>query len=195
MGYTANRVLNLFKKHGTAAYIGEPVSQLEHAAQCALLAREAGADEEVIIAAFLHDIGHLAEMDGLIPHAEKMEELGLMDHDMLGAAMLADWGFSQRVCKLVGSHVDAKRYLTFKNAAYYQRLSEASKQTLKLQGGPMVAAEARAFEQDVYFEDYIRLRQWDEAAKQPNKVVDAEQLNQLEQLIHKHINRQHATCY
>jgi len=158
----AAEVLALYKQFGDADYIGEPVSQTEHMSQCAQLAMEAGADDEMVLAAFFHDIGHLCEH--LMP-VQHMDGFGVVDHETLGADYLRNRGFGERMAKLVASHVAAKRYLTFADAAYYAQLSDASRHTLALQGGVMTADEAAAFEADPLHKDYIQLRRWDEQAK------------------------------
>lgn len=157
-------ILDLYWQYGSADYIGEPVSQIEHMCQCAQLAEAAGADDEMVLAAFFHDIGHLYEhITG--QQAAHMDQYGTVDHETLGAQFVLEMGFSQRVASLVGSHVAAKRYLTATDPAYYNRLSEASRETLRQQGGPMSAAEVQAFEADPLHKEYVQLRLWDEAAK------------------------------
>ena len=155
-------ILSLYKNFGGEDYIGEPVSQIEHMCQCAQFAEKEGHDDEVILAAFFHDIGHLFEH--ILP-VDKMDNFGIADHEKIGADYLLGKGFSNKIADLVMSHVAAKRYLTFKYPEYYQRLSEASKKTLVFQGGVMTADEAENFESDEYFDLYILLRSWDEQAK------------------------------
>ena len=154
-------IFDLYRQHGDAEYIGEPVSQLEHASQAGQLALAANADPEVVLAAFLHDIGHLCDKAGVT----QMDGLGTMDHEQIGADFLRLHGVPDRVARLAERHVEAKRYLTFKHPAYYEGLSEASRGTLRWQGGPMNEAEAAEFEQDPDFETILQLRQWDEQAK------------------------------
>lgn len=156
------RLADLYARRGANSYVGEPVTQLEHAAQAAELARGEGYDDEVVCAAFLHDVGHLCGDDG---HGERMGRWGVAHHERVGADYLSRMGFSDRVVALVARHVDAKRYLTRTRPDYYEQLSEASKQTLKFQGGPMSAAEAAEFEADPLFDLILKLREWDEAAK------------------------------
>ncbi|MDB5145518.1 MAG: hypothetical protein JWQ66_4231 [Mucilaginibacter sp.] len=163
-----NEVFALYEKHGHEDYIGEPVSQLEHMSQAAVLAEEEGFEEEVILAAFFHDIGHLCAEDG---EAESMDGFGNVDHEQLGADYLRERGFSERLATLVESHVIAKRYLTYKYPEYYNQLSEASKATLEFQGGRMTEAEAESFELNPDAELFIRLRYWDDKAKELNKPV------------------------
>lgn len=162
-----NELFARYERYGGEAYIGEPVSQLEHMTQCAQLAQRAGYPAEVILAAFLHDVGHLGAGSG----AAQMGRYGTLRHEQLGAAYLRQLGFSETVARLVEYHVQAKRFLTGRYPAYYARLSEASKKTLVYQGGPMTAAEAAAFEQDPLFALSIRMREWDEQAKEENVPV------------------------
>ena len=155
----------LFDQSGQDEYFGEPVTQLEHALQSAQLAEQAGADTETVVAAFLHDIGHLLppELAG-----GYMDGYGTVDHEKLGADYLRERGFSEKVAQLIENHVNAKRYLVFKNPNYFARLSEASLKTLEFQGGPMTADEAAAFEANPYFKGILLMRTWDEQAKIPN---------------------------
>ncbi|MDN5286821.1 MAG: hypothetical protein JWR38_3095 [Mucilaginibacter sp.] len=156
-------VFSLYEKFGDEDYIGEPVSQLEHMSQAAALAQAEGYDDEVILAAFFHDIGHLcADAD----EAESMDGMGNVDHEKLGADYLLERGFSERVANLVQGHVIAKRYLTYKYPEYYNRLSDASKGTLEFQGGVMTEEEALDFELNPDAELIVRLRYWDDMAKE-----------------------------
>lgn len=158
-----DEVFSLYEKFGDADYIGEPVSQLEHMSQAASLAEAEGYDDEVVLAAFFHDIGHLcADAE----EAGSMDGMGNVDHERLGADYLLERGFSERVANLVQGHVIAKRYLTYKYPEYYNRLSDASKATLEFQGGVMTAAEAAEFELNQDAELIIRLRYWDDMAKE-----------------------------
>jgi 2-amino-1-hydroxyethylphosphonate dioxygenase (glycine-forming) len=162
-------------------YIGEPVSQLEHALQCAALARGAKAAPEEVLAALFHDIGHLIAPPG----SRQMDGLGICEHEHLGAKWLSDLGFKKSVCALVASHVDAKRYLAHRKTGYYAALSEASRGTLRFQGGPMSESEAQSFEADPQFAAKVRLRMWDEAAKLADHEVPG--LESYESLIREHM--------
>ncbi len=161
---TVDEVFALLSDSGGEQYFGEKVSKLEHAVQCAWHARAAGADDELILAALLHDIGHLFDGEDSI----RDERVGVVNHDELGGRWLLERGFSPRLARLVASHVDAKRYLTATNEGYFNRLSPASVETLALQGGPMSTAEAEVFGEDPDLRDILRLRSWDEMAKDPS---------------------------
>lgn len=159
----ADEVFALLENSGGEQYFGEAVSKLGHALQCAWHAQQAGADEELVLASLLHDIGHLFDAEGTI----RDERVGVVNHDEIGERWLLDRGFSPRLARLVGGHVDAKRYLTASNESYMDQLSPASRETLRLQGGPMSAAEAGQFAQEPELRDILRLRSWDEMAKDP----------------------------
>lgn len=165
---TADEILDLYRTFGNEDYIGEPVSQLEHMCQCAQLAGSEGYDDEVILAAFFHDIGHLCEHIIGVGH---MDGFGVADHEKVGADFLAEKGFSKKITNLIQSHVAAKRYLTYVHPEYYQNLSEASKKTLEFQGGRMTEEEAIEFEKDNLFPLYLILRGWDDKAKEENTPV------------------------
>lgn len=165
-------VFGLYDQHGAADYIGEPVSQIEHMSQTAQLAMAEGFDDEVVLAAFFHDIGHICGKGG-----ENMGGYGVASHERLGADYLRRMGFSERMARLVEYHVQAKRYLTFSQPGYYERLSEASRRTLAYQGGVMSAEQAQAFEQDPLCAVSVRMRHWDEQAKEMRvPVLDLELL-------------------
>tara|TARA_R110002020_G_scaffold63707_2_gene169719 strand:+ start:233 stop:814 length:582 start_codon:yes stop_codon:yes gene_type:complete len=158
-------IFDLYSKYGQEDYIGEPVSQIEHMCQSAQLAEKEGYDEEVILAAFFHDIGHLCVNLG---NFESMGGYGIQSHEKIGGDFLRGLGFPERVAKLVENHVQAKRYLTYKYPEYFQKLSEASRKTLEFQGGKMNGSEAATFEADPLFEVSLKMRTWDEMAKEVN---------------------------
>lgn len=163
-----NEVFSWYLLRGTDDYIGEPVSQIEHMSQAAQLAMVEGYDDEVVLAAFFHDIGHICEHD---VNAASMGGYGVASHERVGADYLRKRGFSERVARLVEYHVQAKRYLTLRQSGYYEQLSEASRRTLEYQGGVMSEAEADAFERDPLCSVSLRMRQWDEMAKETNVPV------------------------
>jgi len=166
------QIFDLYENYGQHEY-GESVTMLMHMMQAALIAESTGFDDEMILAAFLHDIGHFFE------NAPQMGGLGSRAHDDLGSAFLLECGFPERLAQLVGSHVAAKRYLTWSDSAYYDTLSEASKQTLEYQGGPMTEEEAQAFRNDPLFQQYIQLRIWDDMGKETDMTVKAEDLERM----------------
>jgi len=171
-----DEIFSLYGQYGDADYIGEPVSQLEHMSQSAQLAMDEGYDDEVVLASFFHDIGHICVMN----NAENdMGGYGVKSHEKIGADYLREKGFPERIAKLVENHVQAKRYLTFRYPHYFKQLSEASKKTLEFQGGLMRAQEAADFERDPLFEISILMRKWDELAKEANlPIVSLDELKE-----------------
>ncbi len=181
----ASKILEtLFQHAATADYIGEPVTQAEHAFQAAKLAAQSG-DDELVLAALLHDVGHLC-----FPTAEKMADVGVLHHESLGCDYLISLGFSKRVAELVEGHVDAKRYLVATKPDYRKNLSEASLKTLRFQGGEMSAAEVLEFEARADFKNLLQLRAWDEAAKQESSKANTPEFSQFSRLIDEHVNQQ-----
>ena len=81
--------------------------------------------------------------------------------------------------KPIKHHVIAKRYLA-RDKKYYNRLSEASVVSLKLQGGLLNSKEAKAFEKEKFFKEAIKVRKFDEAAKKVGlKIKDIIQYKDL----------------
>jgi putative nucleotidyltransferase with HDIG domain len=163
----ASEIINLLQAGSDKDYIGEEVSQLQHALQAAQLARDSQCDNETIIAALLHDIGHMCSDK----NAEQMAGFGTAQHEMIGGKFLRDRGFGQKVIAIVQGHVNAKRYLCYKNPTYYNALTIASKETLKFQGGPMNVQEAEMFQANPSFNEILLVRSFDEKAKDKNAIV------------------------
>jgi phosphonate degradation associated HDIG domain protein len=163
---TVDEIFALFASRGGGAYFGEPVSQQEHALQTAWQAEQEGATDALVVAALLHDIGHLAH--GL---PENIAERGVdARHEDVGEAWLAS-RFGAEVTEPVKLHVAAKRYLCAVDAAYAAQLSPASVRSLALQGGPFTADELREFQKHRYNREAVRLRRWDDLAKVPGLAV------------------------
>jgi phosphonate degradation associated HDIG domain protein len=161
MNEVVDNLLDLLATAGVAQYGEERVSQCEHALQCAFLAEQASAPT-LVSAALLHDVGHL-----LYNASNRPAQLGIDDrHEELGARHLLA-AFGPAVAEPVRLHVAAKRYLCATDPVYFSRLSPASVRSLELQGGPFGAAEAAAFRATVYADDAMRIRLWDDAAKEP----------------------------
>ncbi|WP_028456647.1 phosphonate degradation HD-domain oxygenase [Chitinilyticum litopenaei] len=152
----------LFAGAGGQLYGGEAISQLEHALQAALAAESEGATPELIVAALLHDVGHLITGQG----DDDVENGSNDHHEAIGAVALAAL-FSEDVCQPIALHVAAKRFLCATEPGYIKRLSPASLASLKLQGGIMDSLEAARFAARRHAADAVRLRRWDEVAKVP----------------------------
>ena len=162
----ADRILEILETSGAAQYGDEAVSQLQHALQCAHLAERSGASDSLVVAALLHDFGHLIHKLG-----EDAARRGIDDrHEALGRKYLARW-FGEDVTAPVGLHVDAKRWLCATDPAYFDTLSPASVRSLELQGGPFTEAGAAAFIAQPYAHDAVAVRRWDEQAKDPEAVT------------------------
>lgn len=157
-----DQLFQLFTIQGQRAYFGESVSETEHALQAAHLAEQAGADDLQVVAALLHDVGHL--LHGL---PEDIAVKGIDGrHEESGSEWLLTH-FGPEVVDPVRLHVAAKRYLCATEPGYLAELSPASVQSLKLQGGPMTPAEVKAFEAEPHFQSAVAVRRWDDAAKIP----------------------------
>ena len=161
------RIIDLYRQYGGQQY-GEEITQLEHALQAAELAIADGRDDEVIAAAFLHDIGHLLESDGVA----SMGDYGVVAHDKLGADYVISLGFSDRIAQMIGCHVQAKRYLCAIEPGYYDQLSKASQETLHWQGGVMTMEEVSDFSSRNDLEEILALRRYDEQAKEQEKATE-----------------------
>jgi phosphonate degradation associated HDIG domain protein len=155
-------LLQLFKERGGAAYLGEPVSQTEHALQTAWAAERAGAGSALIAAALLHDVGHL-----LHDLPEDCALAGIDDsHESRGAHWL-ERHFGPEVTQPVRLHVPAKRFLCATEPPYLSLLSEASLRSLQLQGGAFSAQAAARFRCTSHAEAAVALRRFDDQAKVP----------------------------
>ena len=153
-------ILALYGARGAQAYFGERVSVTEHGLQAAHFAQAEAAPDAMVVAALLHDIGHLLEAA-----PDDIEEWTLdARHEEIGARWLAKH-FPAAVSEPVRLHVPAKRYLCATDTAYFARLSAASVHTLKLQGGPMSGAEVAQFEAQPFWREAVRLRHWDDQGK------------------------------
>ena len=150
----------LFATRGAESYLGEEVTMAEHMLQAAHFAAQAGAGDELIVAALLHDVGHFTGAFGDDYIERQTDNL----HEDAGAAALAAY-FPDAVINPIKMHVAAKRYLCATDPAYFARLSEASVRTLELQGGAMNDEECRAFERRPGWRDALQVRRWDDDGK------------------------------
>ena len=151
----------LYEERGARWYGSEPVTQLEHALQCAALAEADGASCELVVASLLHDVGHLA------PEAD---ETGSADdlHEYRAFHTLRRY-FGAPVLEPIRMHVTAKRYLCAVLPGYSETLTPASRRSLELQGGTCTLDEARTFIEVAYACDAVQLRLWNDRAKVPGK--------------------------
>jgi phosphonate degradation associated HDIG domain protein len=158
-------IIYLFEKNGSSMYGGEAVTQLDHALQAATLAKNNNANDELITASLLHDIGHL-----LHDLPDDASDKGIDDyHEELAARYLEKY-FKKAVVEPVKLHVQAKRYLCAVEVGYLDALSDPSKISLAFQGGVMTQEEIEAFEKNEFYKEAVDLRRWDDLAKDPNLV-------------------------
>ena len=160
MALTLHDIERLFAERGGEQYTGEPVTQLEHAMQSAWLAEKEGADDALVTAALLHDLGHLLHDLGETPTGRGIDDV----HQYRVIPFLRGL-FGDNVLGPIQLHVDAKRCLCRVDAGYYDALSDDSKRSLALQGGIYSADEAQAFLARPGAPEAIRLRRWDDLAK------------------------------
>jgi phosphonate degradation associated HDIG domain protein len=178
-----NDIRSLFEQYGNLAYTGEPVTQLEHALQSGALAEVAGASDELVAAAFLHDLGHLLNLQGQTPTERGIDDL----HQYFALPFLRPV-FPDAVLEPIRLHVDAKRCLCAVDDAYFDQLSADSVRSLELQGGIFSKDEAEAFLRKPYAQDALRLRKWDDRAKEERRTTpDLEHyLTLVERVMRKH---------
>lgn len=157
---TFNEIVEIFESASAEEYLGEDITLVEHMIQTAELAREAHAPSWLVVAALLHDIGHI-----LLPNAAEAQDGGIdLHHDEVGARWIAK-RFPNNVVEAVRLHVDAKKYLVSTDQSYFDLLSEASKRTLEIQGGIFSKEEAEQFINRKFAREAILLRLWDDAGK------------------------------
>ena len=166
MALTLSDIEQLFARRGAEQYTGEPVTQLEHALQSAALADDEGASDELVTAALLHDLGHLLHDLGASPTIQGIDDV----HQYRALPFLRGL-FPDAVIEPIKLHVDAKRYLCATRADYFAQLSDDSRRSLALQGGIYTAVQAATFIAQPGAADAVRLRIWDDLAKEAGKTT------------------------
>jgi predicted HD phosphohydrolase len=187
----ATRLLEAMTGAAARRYGVEPVSELEHALQCAELADAAGADEDLVLACLLHDVGRYALAQTLLSDSLHFTEEAspgprCRGHHELGAELVAPW-VTERVAWCIAAHADAKRYLCGVEPEYHDLLSSGSRRTLPMQGGVMSTAEAQRFAAHRWAADAIALRRWDDRAKVKDRLTRP--LDAWAPLLHAHFGR------
>jgi phosphonate degradation associated HDIG domain protein len=162
MGLSLADIEGLFRDHGHIEYSGEPVTQIEHALQCAARAEAEGAPDTLVAAALLHDLGHLLNRQGDTPSARGVDD----QHQYFAIPFLRPL-LGPEVIEPIRLHVDAKRALCALETGYHDALSEDSKRSLVLQGGIFAGAALDAFLAKPFAREAMRVRRWDDAAKVP----------------------------
>ena len=162
-------------ENNKSLYIGENLTIADHMIQSAMLAEKAKCDDDLICSCLLHDYGHFVidDPDKLVENNKDGE------HEVIGYKFLKKY-FSNKVVNPIKYHVLAKRYLA-RDKRYYNKLSKASKISLKLQGGVLNDKECEDFENKDYFKSSILLRKFDEASKKVG--IKMKNINQYKELL------------
>ncbi len=176
-------IFDYYVKYGQSDYIGEDVSQISHMIQAAMLAEKNNEPTHLILACLFHDIGHLLQIEN---DSENMSKYGVKNHEKITKKFLLDNNIPEPIPSLAENHVKAKKYKTFKNPNYFNKLSNASKQTLIFQGGPMTKQEAMEFERDELFSESLRLREYDDEAKESG--VELKELGYYKEMLRNYLN-------
>lgn len=155
-------LLDVFVGRATRRYGLSAINQLQHALQAAALAEADGAVPATVLASLLHDVGHMIHALGEDPASRGVDDV----HEELGARWLAE-RFGPAVSEPVRLHVAAKRYLCTIESDYFGKLAPDSVRSLELQGGLMSADEIEAFRANPFHAEAVRLRRYDEDAKDP----------------------------
>ena len=166
MALTLQDIEQLFEARGGEQYSGEPVTQLQHALQAAALGEVEGASDALVTAALLHDLGHLLHDLGETPSMRGVDDV----HQYRALPFLRGL-FDDAVLNAIKLHVDAKRYLCATHAGYHDDLSADSKRSLLLQGGIFSAGEAAQFITQAGAQDAVRVRLWDDLAKDADMIT------------------------
>jgi phosphonate degradation associated HDIG domain protein len=159
-------LIEIYENKATGRYGLSDVNQLQHALQCARSAELAGKPATFVVAALLHDVGHMIHDLG-----EDAAKAGIDDRHEERAARWLSHSFGPEVTEPIRLHVTAKRYLCAADPAYFEKLSEDSVISLALQGGPMSAEEMVDFALMPHFDAAVELRRFDDGAKDPNAVT------------------------
>lgn len=171
---------------GNSAYmIGEKLTQREHAIQSYRWMRKYNGSSNMRVAAFFHDIGHL-----VVPHIDPTKENIDDKHEKYGSEYLESLGFKRSVTEPIRLHVTAKRYIvTTQPKTYYDKLSEASKITFKLQGGQLNEYEMNQFRNNIWSENAVTLRICDDKSKNIISTdLTSEEISELSEDIQNSLN-------
>lgn len=171
---TIHDIQKLILQNGHLSY-GESMTVLSHSIQSGLIAKQKNLEDHLVIAAFLHDVGHMLPMSDATE--QDMDGYGSIDHEDSGADYLKEMGFGEEVTMPIRNHVLSKRYLCTVNENYYDTLSDASKKTMEFQGGKLDTGAVREFENQPFFKSSIELRYIDDEAKEENFLVTEDHLD------------------
>lgn len=157
-----SNLIEIYNGRATGLYGLTLINQLAHAVQSGHHARAQSLSPSVVVAALLHDIGHMVHHLGEHPAAQGIDD----EHEVIGADWLERY-FEEDVTEPIRLHVAAKRYLCTVEDDYFSKLSKDSIESLALQGGRMTETEVAIFQNSPYWQDAVALRRIDEIAKDP----------------------------
>jgi [1-hydroxy-2-(trimethylamino)ethyl]phosphonate dioxygenase len=160
------RILDIYMHRATRRYGLSDVNQLQHALQSASLAEARSEPPGLVVAALLHDIGHMIHDLGEDPARHGIDDT----HEKRAAEWLKAY-FGPEVTEPIRLHVPAKRYLCAVDPYYLSKLSEDSARSLVLQGGPMTPDEVAEFKRLAHSDAAVRLRRYDDLAKDPKALT------------------------
>jgi phosphonate degradation associated HDIG domain protein len=163
MHSATEHVIRLFEQRGQGRYGSEQVSQLQHALQCAVFAKRQGAGSAMIVAALLHDLGHIIDHQAM----PESDDQNLDDAHEQRAYQWIKSNFGKSVADPVRLHVAAKRYLCTVEPEYLAKLSPASLKSFHDQGGLMSQSQIDDFRDEPFAFEAVELRRWDDLAKDP----------------------------
>ena len=164
-----NILCEIIDQRGSCSFYDEEITQLQHALQCATLAKENNESDKFITASLFHDLGHMLTGEDVNSHDFLNND---KYHENVAASFLSKY-FPEEVTYPIKMHVIAKRYLCSVQSDYYDGLSDGSKRSFKLQGGYLNKDAIRKLESHKYFEDAVRLRNYDDKAKIKGKKTEA----------------------
>lgn len=153
----ATNVHALLMECARRQYETEAVDECTHALQTAHHAATAGADDELVLAALLHDVGRLPSV---------IAREGAGPHEIIGGRVIMRI-VGARAGAIVARHVPAKRYLVSVHPTYLRSLSRSSVASLAEQGGPFAPEAAAVFAGQPWFAEAVALRMWDDRSKTP----------------------------
>lgn len=160
---------------------GECVNMLEHSLQAAAAAQADGAEDSIVLACLLHDVGHVLGPAG---------EWGLPDHAEVGALALQQH-LPAEIVEPIRAHVNAKRFLVATEPEYFSLLSKASQESLKQQDGAMSIAECEEFKKNPFAAQAIALRRYDDLGKDAD--TDLIELDSFRELLGACLNTEIAS--
>lgn len=184
-----NKVLSILKEYGNDSCCRR-CTIVSHSFQAGLLAVGKDYDDELILAAFLHDIGHLYPL--ILPQNqyEKANCHSVKDATKWGQVFLSQLGFSEKISTIVSNMIQAKRYLCYQSPAYFHSLTNIQQEIFTDEGGAMSQAEAIDFEKKPYFNESIAIRKIDDQANLPDFQVTNNYWKFFEYLLLEHLNQQ-----